>query len=178
MAVAAVSYAADALHRGSGTAQDDGRAREASQGKCGVPRLETRRPIALVGGVVLLVDHDQPHVGEWRGQCRSRPHDHVHLAGADPAPLVGPLPFPEAGMQDRDLRIQICAQPIHERHRQGDFRNQDQGRAAGGDRLGDGLGIDRGLARPGHSLKEQRRGVAAGGGGEYLRQRLCLGRRE
>ena len=45
------------------------------------------RPILLlVSGVVLLIDDDEPEVGEWQKQRRTRADDHAHFAGRDRAP--------------------------------------------------------------------------------------------
>ena len=79
-------------------------------------------------------------------------------------------------MHDRDLGIQIGPQTIDQRHRKRYLRHQDEGRPAGRDRFGDGLGVDRRFARTRDALQEQRRGVAIRDGGEDRGQRLRLRR--
>ena len=95
---------------------------------------------------MFFVHHDQPDIGEWRGQRRSRPHDHVHLSGANPTPLVGPLALAQAGMENGDFRVQVRSQTIHQRHGQRDLRNENERGSPGRDHFGDSLRVDRGLA--------------------------------
>ena len=72
--------------------------RASSSGR--VARLEPRRPVALVGGVVLLVDDHEADVLERRQQRRPRPDDDVRVACPDPAPLVGALALAQPRVED------------------------------------------------------------------------------
>ena len=95
---------------------------------------------------MLLVDDDQPDVGERRDDRQPRPDDDVDVAGPDPPPLVGPLALAEARVDERDPRVEVGPEPIDERQRQGDLRDEHEGRPAGLERRGDRLDVDRGLA--------------------------------
>ena len=55
----------------------------------------------LVGGVVLLVYHDQAEPLDRREHGRARSHADARLAGAQPAPLFAPLRGRQARMQHR-----------------------------------------------------------------------------
>ena len=95
-----------------------------------VARLQPRRAVALVGRLVFLVDDDEADLGERSDDGQPRPDDDVDVAGPDPSPFVGPLPFPEPGMDERDAGVEVRAEPIDERERQGDLRDEDEGRPA------------------------------------------------
>ena len=115
---------ADALDRGRRRPEDDRRAGQLGQRDRRVARLEPWRPVALVRRVVLLVDDDQPDIGQGRDDRQPRPDDDVDVAGPDPPPLVGPLALAEARVEQRDPRVEIGAEPIDERQRQGDLRGR------------------------------------------------------
>ena len=80
---------------------------------------------------MLLVDDDQPDVGERGEDGQPGPDDDVDLAGPDPAPLVGPLARPDRRVDERDPRVEVGPEPIDERHRQGDLGDEDERRPAG-----------------------------------------------
>ncbi len=140
-----------------------------------VSGLEPGSPVALVGCVVLLVDHDETDVGEWRGHGQSRSHNHVDLPGLDASPFVGTLAGAQARVEDRQLGLQLHAKPVDQGHGQGYLRHQNEGGPAGRYDLRDSLRVDSGLAGPGDALEEQRSGVAPGGRGHDRRQGLLLG---
>src|SRR6185503_9014146 len=58
--------------------------------------------VLLVGGVVLLVDDDQPETGHRREDRRARADDDAGLAARDPLALVAALGVGQPGVQDRD----------------------------------------------------------------------------
>ena len=122
---------ADAVDRGRGRPEDDGRAGQPAELDGDVAGLEPRRPVALVRGVVLLVDDDEADVGQRRQDREPRPDDDVHVAAADASPLVGALAVAEAGMDERDPGVEVGPQAIDERQRQRDLRDEDEGRPAG-----------------------------------------------
>ena len=68
VAIATLSGAPDALHRRGRAAENDRRSGKAGQGEGGIAGLQPRRAVALVRGIVLLVDDDEADVGEGRGQ--------------------------------------------------------------------------------------------------------------
>ena len=145
------------LHGRGCAAEHDGGTGEGPERQRRVPGLEARRAVALVGRVVLLVHDDQADVGEGREEGRSGPHDEVHVTGADPSPLVGALPFPEAGVHDGDADRQPGAQPVDDGGGQGDLRDEQQRGAARGEGRRDRLHVDRGLAAAGDAVEEDRR---------------------
>ena len=79
---------------------------------------------------MLLVDDDEPDVGERGEHAESRPDDDVDVAAPDPPPLIGALAFAEAAVEDRDARPEVGAQPVDERQSRG--RSPGRGRAPGG----------------------------------------------
>ena len=127
---------------------------------------------------MLLVDDDQADVGQ-RGEDRQpRADDDVHVAGPDPPPFVGPLALAEPGMEQRDPRVEVGPQPIDQRQRQRDLRDEDQRRTAGFERRRDGLDVDRGLAAAGDAVEQERPRVAGGDGGPDPVDGLGLGREQ
>ena len=141
--------------RGRG-AEHHGRARQAGQLQRRVPGLDARRAVALVGGVVLLVDDDQADVRERREQRGAGPHDQVRVAGPDPPPLVGALALAQRGVEHGDPGGQLGTEAVDDGRRQRDLGDQQEGRPARGERGGDGLDVDRGLAAAGHAVEEER----------------------
>ena len=120
-----------------------------------------------------------PEVGERRQDGEPRPDDDVDLARPDPTPLVGALAVAEAGVDERDPRLEVRAQPVDERQRQRDLRHEDEGPPAGLEGLRDRLDVDRRLAAAGHAVEEERRRVAARPSPPAIdRERLGLRRQE
>ena len=89
-----------------------------------------------------------------------RPDDDVDVARPDPPPLVGPLALAEARVDERDPGVEVRAQPVDQRHRQGDLGDQHERRPAGVERGRDRLDIDGGLAAAGHAVEQERARVA------------------
>ncbi len=75
---------------------------------------------------MLLVDDDQPDIGQRREHRQPRPDDDIHLATTDAPPLVRPLPVPEAAMEHSDPGVEIGAEPVHERQCEGDLGHEHQ----------------------------------------------------
>ena len=173
--VVAGARPADALDRGRRGPEHDRRTGQAGQPDRRVACLEPRRAVALVGRVVLLVDHDQPDVRQRREDRQPRPDDDVDLARPDASPLVGPLPVAEAGMDERDPRVEVRPEPIDQRQRERDLRDEDERRPAGLERRGDGLDIDGGLAAAGDPVEQQRTRIARRDRGADPLDRLGLG---
>ena len=113
------SGVAHALDRRRRASEDDRRAGQPGQLERRVARLEAWRAIALVGGVVLLVDDHEADVLERRQQRRPRPDDDVRVAGPDPAPLVGALALAEPRVEDRDADREVGAQAVDDRASRG-----------------------------------------------------------
>ncbi len=158
--VPAGSGVAHRLHRRRRGSEDDRRAGQPPQLERGVARLEARRAVALVGRVVLLVHDDQADVGERREQRRPGAHHEVDVARPDPAPLVGALALAEARVDQGDPDRELGAQPVDDGRGEGDLRDEQERRAAGLERGGDGLDVDRGLAAARDAVEQDRRRVA------------------
>ena len=79
---------------------------------------------------MLLVDDDQADVGQRREDREPRPDDDVDVARPDPPPLVGPLAVAEPGVDERDPDVEVRPQPVDERQRERDLRDEDEGRPA------------------------------------------------
>ena len=108
---------------------------------------------------MLLVDDDDPDIGERRQDREPRPDDDVDVAAADAPPLVGALAVAEPRMDDRHPGVEVGAEPVDERERQRDLGDQDERAATGAERRRDRLHVDRRLAAAGHAVEEQRRRV-------------------
>ena len=93
--------------------------------------------LVLVGGVVLLVDHDDSEVLERSEERAARTHRDGRIARAQALPLLEALARAESAVQDRHPVSEAGPQPRHELVRQGDLRHQQQRLAAPVERLGD-----------------------------------------
>ena len=99
--------------------------------------------------------------------------------GPDAPPLVGPFAFAEARVDEGDLGVELGPQAIDERQREGDLRDEDEGRPAGLERRDDRLDVDRGLPAAGDAVEERAAsGRAPRSPGAIEPDRLGLGRRE
>ncbi len=65
-------------------------------------------------------------------------------------------------MHESDSNVEVCPQPVDERHRHRDLGDEQQCRPAGVECRDDRLDVDRRLARPGHAVEQERARVAAG----------------
>ena len=115
---------------------------------------------------MLLVDDDEPDVGQRGDDGQPRPDDDIHVAGPDAPPLVGALAVAETRVDEGDPRVEICPQPVDERERQGDLGDQDERRPARLERRGDRLHVDRGLATAGDAIEQERTRIAGPDRGE------------
>ena len=172
-----VERPAVALDRRRRRPEDDRRTGQPPELEGRVPSLESRRPVALVRGVVLLVDDDDPEVGERRPDGQPRPDDDVDVAGPDAPPLVGALAIGQPGMDERDPRVEVRPQPVDQGQREGDLGHEDEGRATRLQRRRDGLDVDGRLAAAGHPVEEQRPRVARRDRGDARHRRPAAGAR-
>ena len=127
---------------------------------------------------MFLVDDDHPDVGQRRDDRQARPDHDVDVTGTDPAPFVGALPFPEAGMDQRHPRIEVGPQPVDQRQGEGDLRHEHERRPSGLEGCRDRLDVDRGLATTRHAVEQERARVAGGDRGHDPGDRLGLGGQE
>ena len=126
------------------------------------PRVVARVALVLVGAVVLLVDDDEPEVGDRREDRAARADADARLARAQAAPLVVALPRAELGVQDRDGVAEARDEAVDHLRRQPDLGDEDQHAAPLGQRLGGGAQVDLGLARAGDAVQEQLGGRVGG----------------
>ena len=169
---------ADALDRGCRGPEDDRGTGQSAQGDRRIARLEPRGPVALVRGVVLLVDDDQPDVREGCHDREPRPDNDIDVAGADPPPLVRPLALAEARVQESDARVEVGTQPVHQGKCEGDLGDEDQRRPAGLERGRDRLDVDGRLATARDAIEKERSRVAGDDGGSDACDGLGLGREQ
>jgi hypothetical protein len=127
---------------------------------------------------VLLVDDDQPDVGQGRDDREPRADDDVDVTSADPAPFIRPLSFGEPRVEECDTSIEVRSKPIDQWEGERDLRDQDQRRPAMFQGRCDRLDVDRGLAATGHAIEQDRPRVALEDGLRHLRYRLGLGGRQ
>ena len=85
-----------------GRAGDQRRSRAAGALRGHVAGVVARVALVLERGVVLLVDHDQPEVGDRREHRRPRADGDPRAPGAQPAPLVVALALAQRRVQQRD----------------------------------------------------------------------------
>ncbi len=116
--------------------------------------------LLLVGGVMFLIDHDQPQVAERQEQRRTRPHHQLRLALPQHPPHPAPFGHGHAGMPLGGPRAKPRLNPGQEFPGQGNLGQQHQRLTPQAQRLGHRLQINLGLARTGHP-PEQRRAVFA-----------------
>ena len=127
---------------------------------------------------MLLVDDDHPDIGQRRDHGQPCADHDVGVAGPDPSPLVGALPFSEPGVDERDPGVEVGPQPVDEREGEGDLGHEHEGRPPGFERGGDRLDVDRGLAAAGHAIEQERARVPGGDGSHDPVDRLGLGGQE
>ena len=108
---------------------------------------------------MLFIHDDHAHVAQRRRDRQPRADHHVSGACPDPAPLVGPLPVREPRVHQGDGDVQVRPEPIHERERKGDLRNQYQPGPSRRDGRRDRLHVDGRLATTGDAVQEQRLGI-------------------
>ena len=114
-----------------------------------------RRALLLVGGLLLLVDHDQADLAEGREERRPRAHHDIGGTVEDAAPLVEALARRQLAVQEGDA----VAEPGHEARcdlrRQCDLGHQDDHPKAARDRLARGPQVHLGLPARGHAMKQE-----------------------
>ena len=137
--------------------------------------------LLLVGGIVLLIDHDQPEIGVGQEQRRARPDHHRNFAFRHRAPGAGAQTRRKLGMPFRRPHAEALGKAIKKLRRQRDLRHQDQHLAAAPHRLGHRLEIDLGLARTGDAIDQRHReaalldrGTERVGGGALRRGKIRL----
>ena len=116
--------------------------------------------LLLVGGIVLLIDHDQTQVGIGQEQRRARADHHRHLARRNRGPGARALSRRDLGMPFGRTHAEALGEAIEELRGERDLRHQDQHLLVAPDRLGHRLEIDLGLARAGNAIDQRHREAA------------------
>ena len=126
--------------------------------------------LLLVGGVVLLVDHDQAEVADRREDGGARSDADARLAAAQAPPLVVALARREGRVQNREAIAEPGAEARHRLRGEADLGDEDDRAPAPGERGLDRGQVDLGLARAGDAVEEQlaRRARLAVEGGDDL----------
>ena len=102
------------------------------QQRAGLPRaprgdvagVVARVALVLVGGVVLLVEDDQPEPLDRREDGRARPDADARLAAAQARPLVVALAGRELGVQDGDGVAEAVGEARDDLRRQADLGHE------------------------------------------------------
>ena len=110
-------------------------------------RVVARVVALLVGGFVLLVDHDQADVRQRSEDGGARAHDDAHVAGDRGVAHRPALAVGEPGVQHRDLIAEARGEAARGLRRERDLGHQHEHRAAARERALGGAQVDLGLAR-------------------------------
>ena len=110
--------------------------------------------LLLVGGVVLLVDHDQAEVADRGEDGRARADADARLAAAQAPPLVVALAGGEGRVEDREAVAEPGPEARHRLRREADLGDEDDRAAAARQRRLDRGQVDLGLARAGDAVQQ------------------------
>ena len=166
--------AEEGLEPGRGRAEHHRRAAEPTELEGGLDGVVAGDPVLLVGGRVLLVDHDHAEIAERREDRAARADDDVRLAVADAAPGRGPLGRGEPRVHERHPAGEARGEAADGLRGEADLRDEDDRPPAGGEGGGDGDEVDLGLARAGHPVEEEAVVAALGDRPEQGRDRRLL----
>ena len=119
-----------------------------------VPGLVAETVLLLIGGIVLLVDHDQAEFRARRKHCRAGAHHKPGTARTRISPGPQALALVQPRVQHRRRRTEACSQPAGELRRKTDFRRQQQALLAGGEDLFHQVQVDLGLAAGGYPVQK------------------------
>ena len=121
-----------------------------------VARVVAGVALVLVGGVVLLVDDDQPEVRDRGEDGGARADGDPRLARAQPPPLVVALALPQRGVQQRDGVAEARLEAADGLRRERDLGHEHDHALAALERRGGGAQVDLGLARAGDAVQQVR----------------------
>ena len=137
--------------------------------------------LLLVGGIVLLIDHDQTEIGVGQEQRRARADHDRDLAVGNRPPGARALARRQLRMPFRRPHAEAGGEAVEELRGERDLRHQDQALPAAADGVGHRFEINLRLARAGDAV-EQGHGITAlrhgrfqrGGGGALVRREFRL----
>ena len=171
----------DARHRAPALGpRRRGAGHEHRSGLLGAPHgdlasVVARVALLLVGGVVLLVDHDQPEPLDGSEHRGARPDCDARRAGAQPPPLVVAGTCRHLRVQQRNRVSEAPLEPAHGLRSQGDLGDEHDRAPAALERRLHGLEVDLGLARAGDPVQQPRRRALAVQRARDRGDRLALG---
>ena len=113
-----------------------------------------RVSLLLVGGVVLLIDHDQARIGHRSEDRRARPDADPGLTRTQASPFVIAGTRGHLGVEQRDGVTESPPEAVHRLRRQGDLRDEDDRSPPPRQRLPGRLEVDLRLARAGHAVEQ------------------------
>ncbi len=138
--------------RGAGDQGGAGFLRPASRDRA---RVVARIGLLLVGGVVLLVDHDEAQVSNRREDRGARPDADQRLAGLQAVPFVAAFAGGQPRVKQRDPVPEAAGEPRDDLRGQPDLRHQhDRPLPAPKRRLGRGE-VHLGLPGPGDPVEQE-----------------------
>ena len=111
--------------------------------------------LLFIGGLLLLVDHDEANALERREKRRARTDDDVGDPIEDAPPLVETLARRQGAVQKRDAVPETRDEPRDDLRGEDDLRHQDDHAVAARERRRRRTEIHLGLAARGHPVKEE-----------------------
>ncbi|MNZ72742.1 hypothetical protein D3C78_911290 [compost metagenome] len=148
-AVAAALCVVQAFQRRRGRAEQDRYVLQTRTYHRQVAGVVAQAFLLFIGGVVLLVDDDQPRILQWGEQRRTGADDDVRLAIAGSQPGVEALAVGQRRVQQGDARIEAPFEASQGLRTEVDLRDQYQCLLASFQRFADQLQVDLGLAAAG-----------------------------
>jgi len=144
-----------AFEAGSGGAEND-----AGMGGLGAYDGDIAAVIArvfflFIARVVLFIDHDEAEVAYGREDAGAGADDDAGSSRPDAAPLAIAFAVAEGAVEDGDAIAEAGVKLAGDGGREGDFRNEKQCAASGGEGGIDGVEVDLGFAGAGNALQEE-----------------------
>ncbi len=152
--------AAIALGARSGAAEQQQRTAVACAARSHVAGVVAGVAFVLVGGVVLLVEHEQPESLDRREDGRAGTHADARLARAQPPPFVVALAGAQARVHHRHGVAEALDETPDDLRGEGDLGDEHDRPATLLERGGGGAQVDLGLARAGDAVQEPLRGAS------------------
>src|SRR5208282_3257588 len=118
-----------------------------------IARRVAKSLLLLVGGIMLLVDHDQRELWQGRKHGGARADDDAGLTVMRGPPGVTPQRSGESRVQYREAGPEAALKSIHELRRQGNFRDQHERLSAAANRSFDDAQVNLGLAAAGDAVQ-------------------------
>ncbi len=144
-----------ALGPGRRAAEHAHRALELGSAKGNTARVVARVGVLLVGGILLLVDADEPQSRQRREDRRACADHDRRLAGRDAFPLVAPLRLRQSRVEASDAVSEAVAEAGERLRREGDLGNEDDRAEPALEGGGTGPQVDLRLATAGLAVKEE-----------------------